>query len=191
MSHDFIEDLMLAVGRVVAPDTKRLREVLIVSGMPEKKENLRYLSYNYQVVTGTDRRLAFSAVAVINNRRIPHWRLQGYRKQLSRIVFCTRWTRNPLDLFLNNLRCSPDLMDLMFSVRADYSLMGILEVQLLTGADITPRTVDYVRPVLAIPGIGNSAMETVTAFENTNEIRRSGVRSIPFYSKSDRIASGE
>ena len=65
----------------------------------------------FQMVDEGDRCLEFSAVAVINNRRIPQWRLAGFRMQLSRLIFSAKWTRNPLDLFLNNLRCNEMLMD--------------------------------------------------------------------------------
>ena len=111
MGRDFIDDLLQALERVIPPDHKGLKEVLIVSGMPEATENLRYLSFNRQMVDEGDRCLEFSAVAVINNRRIPQWRLAGFRMQLSRLIFSAKWTRNPLDLFLNNLRCNEMLMD--------------------------------------------------------------------------------
>ena len=83
MSHDFIEDLRHALNRVVTADISKLKEILIISGMPEETENLRYMSFNRQIITEENRTMEFSAVAVINNRRAVHWRLEGYKKKIS------------------------------------------------------------------------------------------------------------
>ena len=84
VSHDFIEDLIHGLDRVITPDAVMLREVLILSGMPRKTENLRYMSYNRQVETARNRVAIFSAVAVINNRRAQKWQLRATGKNSAR-----------------------------------------------------------------------------------------------------------
>lgn len=152
MGHDFVNDLVSALDRVITPDGHRLREVLIVSGMPEASENLRYLNFNRQVVDEDNRTLTFSAVAVINNRRISQWRLAGYQRSISQLVFSSRWTRNPLDLFLNRLRCHPELMDVLSSAPSRYTLLGILEIEETQGSGLSKRRYRHIRPVVAVPG---------------------------------------
>ena len=173
MSANFINDLLEALQRVFAPDRTSLKEVLIISGMPEKTQNLRYLSFNRQVVREGTQQITFSAVALINNRRAEHWMLRGFYKKMSTLVFNPRWTRNELDLFINALRCSPDILTLMAAVDAAYSLLGILEIENHGETGIFKRWRRRIRPVLAVPGIDDDALKSIAAFEQANEIRRS------------------
>jgi hypothetical protein len=186
MSHDFIGDLMNALKRVLAPDVARLKEVLIFSGMPEETQNLRYLGFNRQVVTEAGRTLEFSAVAVINNRRVEKWRLEGTARKLNRMVFNPRWTRNPLDLFLSRLRCNPQMMDLLASAAGDYTLVGILAVVETAGKGLLKRHYRSVRPVIAVSGIDAVGVERVAAFEDRNEICKVKVRGLPLYRRVAR-----
>ena len=186
MSPDFIQDLLQALTRVLTPDGALLKEVLIVSGMPEGTENLRYLGFNRQVVKENGRTLEFSAVAVINNRRAGRWKLAGRRKKLSQIVFHTRWTRNPLDLFLNNLRCDEPMMDLLGSAAGRYTLLGILTVDEIRGRGLLKRRFRSVRPVVAVAGVDEKALETIIGFEKANEIKKVRVRGLPLYRKTSR-----
>ena len=179
MGHDFINDLLEALSRAVKLDPARIKDVLIVSGMPARSENLHYLSYNRQVIDGKDSVIEFSAVAVINNRRADKFRLEGYQKKLSQIVFSTRWTRNPLDLFLNNLRCDPAMMDLLASASANFTLMGILQVDEVEGAGLLKRNVRRVRPIIAVPGIDSEELKQVIAFETSHEIRKTNISGLP------------
>ncbi|MGA6924301.1 MAG: hypothetical protein WBY88_01395, partial [Desulfosarcina sp.] len=126
MDGNFIDDLIQAVSRVVKPNASLLKDVLVIGGMPEPTQNLRYLSYNRYTAVEQGRSCEFSAVAVINNRRIETWQLTGYSKKISGWVFSTRWTRNPLDLFLNNLRCNPSVAAVLAGAASDYTLLGIL-----------------------------------------------------------------
>jgi len=173
MSADFIDDLLQAVQRVFSPDTIAFREILIISGMPEETQNLRYLSYNREVAEDSAARTAFSAVALINNHRATHWLLRGYFKKMSQLVFSPRWTRNELDLFINALRCSPDILTLLAGVDAPYTLLGILEIEAFGSAGIFKRWTRRIRPVLAVPGIDEKELITIAAFEQANEVRRS------------------
>jgi hypothetical protein len=173
MGADFIDDLLQAVHRVFKPVEPSLKEILIISGMPEETQNLRYLSYNRQVVEAGAVKTAFSAVALINNRRAKQWSLKGYFRKMSQVVFNPRWTRNELDLFINALRCSPDILTLLGTARAAYTLLGILEVEEQGSAGIFKRWARRIRPVLAVPGIDDAGLKTITAFEHANEIRRS------------------
>lgn len=184
MGRDYIDELVHAIERVVTPDAASLREILFVSGMPESTQNLRYLGYNRQIITEEFRTLEFSAVAVINNRRIGQWRLTGRKKKLSQIIFSTRWTRNSLDLFMNKLRCHPEMMDIMASAETDYTLLGILQIDQLHGTDVLTRKYRYIRPVIAIPDIHEDALKTVRAFEAANEMRESRITGMLLYRKS-------
>jgi hypothetical protein len=181
MSADFIGDLLDALKRVVPADVALMKDILIISGMPEDTENLRYLAFNRQHFHEENRDLEFSAVAVINNRRIGHWRLAGYREKISRIVFSSRWTRNPMDVFMNSLRCSAEVMDVLASAEARYSLLGILQVDDSQGRGLRKRKLHAVRPVLATPGLDDESQRRVIAFEAANEIRKSGIAGLPFY----------
>lgn len=172
MSYDFIEDLLEALNRVLVPDHDRIKELLIINGMPDKTANLRYLSYNRQTFQTADRAFEFSAVAVINNHRVTDWRLEGYRKKLGQLIFNALWTRNPLDLFLNNLRCHPAMTELMASASANFTLLGILTESAAEISDPVRRPVWRIRPVVAIPGLDREKTAAVSAFETASEIRR-------------------
>jgi hypothetical protein len=181
MSDDFISDLIDAVRRVISPNDALLKEILIVSGMPQEGENLRYQGFNRQTDTQSDQRIEFSAVAVINNRRIDHWRLEGRRKKLSQLIFSTRWTRNPLDLFVNSLRCNRGMMDLMASVGSDFTLLGILKREGPEGAGFSRRNTRRLKPVIAIPNLDPADLQTVVRFETACEIRQVKIRGLPLF----------
>jgi hypothetical protein len=179
VSYDFVEDLITALDRVISPDLEMFREVLILSGMPRKTENLRYMSYNRQVVTEGKKIIVFSAVAVINNRRATRWQLEGVAKKISNLVFNTRWTRNPLDLFLNSLRCSPEMIALLDGTPEDYTILGILQSTELIGSWFLERKLLRIRPVIAVPGLEAAALRRVEAFEARNEIRKTRFKGLP------------
>ena len=184
MGRDYIDDLVHAIERVVTPDAASLREILFVAGMPERTQNIRYLGYNRQIITEEFRTLEFSAVAVINNRRIDRWRLTGRKKSLSQFIFSARWTRNPLDLFLNNLRCHPEMMDILAAADMDYTLLGILQLDQLHGTDVLTHNYRYIRPVVGIPNLQDDAIKTVREFEAGNEMRESRITGLLLYRKS-------
>ena len=184
MKRDYIDDLIQAVTRVVTPNAPLLKEVLVIGGMPEPTQNLRYLSYNRHTTLERGRSCEFSAVAVINNRRAKGWQLSGTSKKISRWVFSTRWTRNPLDLFLNNLRCDPAVMAALAGAAGNYTLLGIL-----TRSD-SNRTGQYICPVVAVPGIEGEGLETIQAFDAANQIRKSGIIGLQLYRKTGNQMAG-
>lgn len=186
MSHDFISDLLNALTRVLSPEVARLKEVLILSGMPEETDNLRYLGFNRQVVKQDGRTLEFSAVAVVNNRRAAQWRLTGVAQKLSRMVFHPRWTHNPLNLFLHRLRCDPTVMDLLASAGGDYTLLGILTTSETLGRGLFKRHYRSIRPVVAVTGLDAAGVEALSAFEAQNEIRQVKLRGLPHYRRITR-----
>jgi hypothetical protein len=186
MSHDFIGDLLNALTRVLSPEVARLKEVLILSGMPEETDNLRYLGFNRQVVKQDGRTLEFSAVAVVNNRRAAQWRLTGVAQKLSRMVFHPRWTHNPLNLFLHRLRCDPTVMDLLASAGGDYTLLGILTTNETLGRGLFKRHYRSIRPVVAVTGLDAAGVEALSAFEAQNEIRQVKLRGLPHYCRITR-----
>jgi hypothetical protein len=172
MHHDFIDDLLATLERVIQPDQPQLRELLIFNGMPEDTQNLRYLSYNRQRVNAQGRTLLFTVAAVVNNRRISHWRLTGYHEKISRMVFNPRWTRSPLDLFLIRLRSHRALMDILASASARYSLIGIMHIEMQRAGLAARRRTYRIHPVVGLPGIDEEALGTIVAFEKANEIER-------------------
>ena len=190
MRNDYVDDLIRSVARVVTPNVPLLKEVLVIGGMPDKTQNLQYLSYNRHTTVVNGACCEFSAVAVINNRRAGEWRLTGYPKKISRWIFSTRWTRNPLDLFINNMRCDPSLTAVMGGADSHYSLLGILTRTDIQCAPLTHRSAQYISPVVAIPGIDQPALDVVNAFEAANRIKKAGIIGLQLYRKTNRQAAG-
>ena len=184
MENDYIDALINSVTRVVAPNVQLLKDILVIGGMPEETQNLKYLSYNRDTTVARGRSCEFSAVAVINNRRADHLRLTGYQQKISRWVFSDRWARNPLDLFLNNLRCSTSVMDVLAGATERYTLLGIMTVTELTGTQMTKTPGEHICPVVAVPGIDGASLATIEAFESANCIKKSGMIGFCLYRKT-------
>ena len=187
MKSNYIDDLIRAVTRVVTPNVPLLKEVLVIGGMPEKTQNLQYLSYNRNTTIAKGQSLEFSAVAVINNRRADEWRLTGYSQKISRWVFSNRLTRNPLDLFLNNLRCNPAVMTILDRAAGNYTLLGILTVTDLQGSGLVNRRGQYICPVVATPDIDADDLKTIQAFEAANQIKKTGLIGLHVYHKNGNV----
>ena len=185
MSADFIDDLLHALERVGQLDLVSLKEILIVCGMPEATQNLRYLNYNRQKVANRHRDSNYSAVAVLNNRRASHWQLHGYTKKVSQVVFSTKWTRNPLDLFLNSLRCNPLIMEILAAADSDYTLFGLLQIDDIQGSGIFKRRLRYIHPVITVPDLDAPEQKEVEAFEKNNAIKKARVKGVAIYRKID------
>lgn len=190
MNSNYIDDLIQAVSRVVKPNASLLKDVLVIGGMPEATQNLRYLSYNRHTTKEQARWCEFSAVAVINNRRADAWQLTGYPKKISAWVFSNRWTRNPLDLFLNNLRSDPSVMAVLAGAASNYTLLGILSMTDSQGSRLTHRRAQYFCPVVAVPGIDSTSLKTIQRFESVNQIKASGVIGLQLFRKTGRQMAG-
>jgi hypothetical protein len=190
MKNNYIDDLIRAVTRVVTPNVPLLKEVLVIGGMPEKTQNLQYLSYNRNTTIAKGQSLEFSAVAVINNRRADEWRLTGYSQKLSQWIFSKRWTRNPLDLFINNLRCEPAVITVLDRAPGNYSLLGILTVTDLQGSGLIQRRAQYICPVVATPGIDADELKVIKAFETANQIKKTGFIGLHVYHKKGNQMAG-
>lgn len=190
MKTNFVDDLIRCVTRVVTPNMALLKDVLVIGGMPDKTQNLQYLSYNRHTTVEKGQVLEFSAVAIINNRRASQWQLAGYAKKLSRWVFSTQWTRNPLDLFINNLRCNRNVMAVLAGAGSNYSLLGIVTRTDLHGSGLTQRHTQYIRPVVAIPGLEGRNLKIIQDFEAANQIRKMGPIGLGLYRKTGRQMAG-
>jgi hypothetical protein len=190
LKNNYIDDLIHSVTRVVKPNVPLLKDVLVIGGMPDETQNLQYLSYNRDTTVARGMSREFSAVAVINNRRAPEWQLTGYPKTLSRWVFSTRWARNPLDLFLNNLRCNPSVISVLAGATSHFTLLGILTETGLQGSGLTNRRAQYICPVVGVPGIGADALQTIQAFESANQIKKSGLIGFHLYRKTGGQMAG-
>lgn len=190
MKSNYIDELIHAVTRVVAPNVPLLKEVLVIGGMPEKTQNLQYLSYNRNTTIAKGQSLEFSAVAVINNRRVDEWRLTGYSQKISRWVFRNRWTCNPLDLFINNLRCDNAVMAVLDCAAGNYTLLGILTVTDLHGSGLVHRRAQYICPVVAVPGIDADDLKPIQAFEAANQTKKTGLIGLHVYHKNGNQMAG-
>ena len=190
MKANFVDDLIRSVTRVVTPNMALLKEVLVIGGMPDDTQNLQYLSYNRHSTVDKGQTLEFSAVAVINNRRADQWQLDGYAEKISRWVFSTRWTRNPLDLFMNNLRCDRAAMTVLERTASRYSLLGIVTRTDLHGSGLTRRRAQYIRPMVATPGLTGHDLKIIQDFEAANQIRKMGAIGFGFYRKTGRQMAG-
>jgi hypothetical protein len=190
LRNNYIDDLIHSVTRVVKPNVSLLKDVLVIGGMPDKTQNLQYLSYNRDTTLSRGLSCEFSAVAVINNRRAAEWQLTGYPKKISRWVFNTRWARNPLDLFLNNLRCNSSVISVLAGATSNYTLLGILTETDLHGSGLTNRRAQYICPVVAVPGVEANALHTIQAFESANQIKKSGIIGFELYRKTGRQMAG-
>jgi hypothetical protein len=190
LKNNYIDDLIHSVARVVKPNVPLLKDVLVIGGMPDKTQNLQYLSYNRDTTLARGRSCEFSAVAVINNRRASEWQLTGYPKKISRWVFSTRWARNPLDLFINNLRCNPSVISVLAGATSNYTLLGILTETDLQGSGLTNRRAQYICPVVAVPGLEVNALQIIQAFESANQIKKSGIIGLELYRKTGRQMAG-
>ena len=179
MSHYLINEMIRALYRVVEPDPAELTEVLVISGMPDKTQNIKYLAYNRHVVTHGNRMIEFSATAVINNRMTSTWRLDGYKRKLSRIVFNKQWTRNPLDIFINNIRCDHAVMDTLAWSAGPFTLFGIVNVSELSGNGLIKFEKTSIKPIIAAPGLEERALKIIVDFENRNTISKRNVRGFP------------
>jgi hypothetical protein len=187
MKKDYVDDLIQAVTRVAAPNVPLLKEVLVIGGMPAATQNLQYLSYNRNTTIAKGRSYEFSAVAVINNRRADEWRLTGYSRKISRWIFNKPWTRNPLDLFINNLRCDAAVMAVMARAASNYTLLGILSLTDLHASGLIQRRAQFIRPVVAIPGLDADALKLIQSFETVNRIKKSGLIGFQVYRKAGQM----
>ena len=160
------------VGVVVEDSANLLRDGMSAMVEFRSAEQAHTLAVPRKALVDRGRRAAFSAVAVINNRRIGNWRLDGYRRNISRWVLNPRWTSSPVDVFLNNLRCNPEMMDLLQSANCAYTLLGILKVQELEGTGHLKKGLHRIRPVVAVPGLVDADVEKLASFEEVNEIRK-------------------
>jgi hypothetical protein len=190
LKNNYIDNLIHSVTRVVKPNVPLLKDVLVIGGMPDKTQNLQYLSYNRDTTIARGLSCEFSAVAVINNRRAAEWQLTGYPKKISRWIFSNRWARNPLDLFLNNLRCSPSVISVLNGATSTFTLLGILTETDLHGSGLTNRRAQYICPVVAVPGIEGNDLHTIQAFESANQFKKSGIIGLQLYRKTGRQMAG-
>ncbi len=181
MSPNYINDLINSVNRVARPDDRQLKEILILCGMPAETKNIQYLSFNNHTITEGDCTHTFSAVAVLNNRRAAHFRLKGNQKKISQIIFHKKWTFNPLDFFLNKLRCEHGMTDIMAASVSDYTLLGILKQEKISGQGYYRHKYVEINPVVAIPGISDWDLKRVTDFEAANHIRKVTLKGFTIY----------
>ena len=174
MGADFIDDLLQAVHRVFPSDVTSLKEILIISGMPEETQNLRYLSYNRQAVEkdavknslfgrGLDKQPPRSALVA-----------KGLFQNNESACLSARVGPATNSIYLSMPYAAPPIsLHCSGAANAAYTLLGILEIEDRGSAGIFKRWTRRIRPVLAVPGLDEAALKMIAAFEHANEIRRS------------------
>jgi hypothetical protein len=70
-------------------------------------------------------------------------------------------------------------MAVLDSASARYSLLGILQVRETRGTGLRKRKLHAIRPVVVTPGLDDEKLNRVIAFEEANEIRKSGIIGLP------------
>ncbi len=169
MSRDFLDEMLDALQRIGPLDLQRIKEMLVLCALPEETEDLRYLADNRQVFSLAEANVTFSAVAVINNRRIGKWRRRGIRKALDWIFFRPLWSQcTPSEFFLSRLRGDSRMLHLMAASRSDYTLLGTLRIVPLNSATGRPE----IRPVIALAGLNAAELEKVRGFETRHRLYR-------------------
>ena len=88
-------------------------------------------------------------------------------------------TRNPLDLFLNAVRCDTNIMDILKAAAFDYTILGLLQIEETQNSRLLKRKRRHIRPVLAVPGLSEEALAAIVAFEHNHEIRNTKLRASP------------
>jgi hypothetical protein len=79
-----------------------------------------------------------------------------------------------MDLFINALRCSPDVLAVIASSPTAYSLLGILEIEDRGSPGVFKRWSRRIRPILAVPRLNDIGQQQIAEFEHVSEIRRYG-----------------
>ena len=72
-----------------------------------------------------------------------------------------------------------------------YTLLGILQTEKIVGSGFLKQKLQFIRPIVAIPGLDATGRSTVAAFEAANEIRKTRVMGLPFYRKIGRQPAGQ
>lgn len=174
-----IDEVVAGLRRVVEPDHKLFEDVILHSGVPSKTQSLKYMRYNRQVVTQSDRTISLSVVALVNNRMARKFRLQGLKRRLSQKIFSL--SGSLMDRFINNLRCDDELTRLMASASGDFTAIGVLHVEEMDRAHLFKRKIHRIHPVIVIPGIDLQDLERVVEFERRNEVKKVRMRGLPLY----------
>ena len=113
---------------------------------------------------------------MLNNARMRRYQLKGIKKKISQKVFAL--TANMMDIFINNIRIEPRLIDIMTNSTGELSILGILQIDEISRAKLVSRRLRRIRPLMLIPGISDNDLQYVEAFETHNErqqIKRLGL----------------
>ena len=159
----------------------RLKEILILSGMPEKAENLKYLGFNCHIIESDDGSIEFSAIAVINNHRVDYWRLDGLHRRLNRFLIDKRVDAQSCGYFYQQSQVLTQNDEPAGRIQRCLHPLGMLRYQVAQVAGERKRKVRHVRPIIAVSGIDGVGAGMVAAFETANEIRTTKIKGLPFH----------
>jgi hypothetical protein len=180
-----IDALLDALEEVVQSDRGLLRAVIEESGVPEGNQRIRYLKFNRQRLRQKNRTITFSVVAVIHNRTMSKYRLRGIARRLSRRIFS--FSRNRMDVFLNNLRCDDRLPDQLERSSVPYSLFCMLQVDEVRPGRFFRRYYRRIRPAVIVCGLNPDERRRVEAFEEANEVLLAKRFGLPIYKRVDML----
>lgn len=178
-----VDALLDALEGIVQADREPLRTVIEESGLPEGSQRIRYMHYNRQVLQENDRTVSFSVVAVIHNRTMGKFRLRGVFRKLSRRVFA--FSRNRMDVFINNLRCDDTLPLRMEASPVPYSLFCMVRVDEIHRGRFFRRYYRRIRPAVVVCGLSDAERRMVEAFEQANEVLQVKRFGLPLYKTVD------
>ncbi len=176
-----IDELLVSLKRVVEPDIDLFKTVIKETGLPRDTQEMKYLQYNQQAVSQTDRTVLLSLVAMINNQTADRFQLRGVRKRLSRKLFS--FSKNLMDVFVNKIRCDEIIMGLMAGAKDGFSFVGMLQIDEIDRSKFLKKKLRRIRPVVLIPGVDSDQLKLIKTFESQNEVRKQKRFGLPLYKK--------
>ncbi len=176
-----IDELLVSLKRVVEPDIDLFKTVIKETGLPRDTQEMKYLQYNQQAVSQTDRTVLLSLVAMINNQTADRFQLRGVRKRLSQKLFSL--SKNLMDVFVNKIRCDEIIMGLMAGAKDGFSFVGMLQIDEIDRSKFLKKKLRRIRPVVLIPGVDSDQLKLIKTFESQNEVRKQKRFGLPLYKK--------
>lgn len=177
-----VKQLIECVERILPPDYTLFRKVLLEVCPMDSTQSIQYLPYNQQVAYDGNRTFTLSLVAALNNRRAHKYGHGGVCKSLSRLAFVG--TSNLMDTYINRIRCDEEIIDAMAAAKGDASVLGILQVDEIQRGRMIKKRLRSIRPLVLVPGVGDTTLRTILAFEERNEIAKKKVFGLPIYKRT-------
>lgn len=176
------ERLIRDIDRILPPETPVFHAAILDAGAPRTGQSLRYLPFNRQVHVDGDLITTLSLVVLFNNPCMEGFLLKGLPERLSRWVFACSF--NTMDRFIRGVRQDRRLLQIMGSASGAFSIMGIVQRDVVQRRGLRKRRLRSVAPLLLIPGLDAVSRTYVTAFERRQTIGKVKLPLLPLYRKS-------